>query len=96
MIEIYESVGRPEFGAEVLAADDLARTFEQNGENLKRLLLQLDLGSVAKQFARPQVRFEDAKLYFARPIARSTCTARRHESFPVSPKSSRMQRFPTR
>ncbi len=44
-----------------MTKSDLARMFQQDSEDLKRLVLQLDLQTVLAQFARAQVNFEDAK-----------------------------------
>ncbi len=46
MIEINESIGRPDFLAQLFARYDPARLFQQNPENVKGLLLQPDSGSI--------------------------------------------------
>jgi hypothetical protein len=50
---------------ELLPGDDLARMFEQKFQNLKWLLLELDLHPLLAQLASLQVGFENAKAHDA-------------------------------
>jgi hypothetical protein len=62
VIEIYEGVGGPEAVAQLLASDDVTGPLQKLGQNLKRLLLQLDFPSLTPQFAGTQIQFEDTEL----------------------------------
>ena len=42
VIEIPECAGRPKPALQFFASDEVTRTFQQHGQNLKRLVLQLD------------------------------------------------------
>jgi hypothetical protein len=55
VVEINEGVSRPEFLAEVLAADHLAGVFQQRSENLERLLLQTDFQSLLAKLPSPDI-----------------------------------------
>ena len=57
MVEVDEGVGRPETIANLVAGDDFAGFFEQQGEDLERLVLQLDAEAVLAKFTGAQVEF---------------------------------------
>jgi hypothetical protein len=61
VVEIHEGVGRPEFLAQLLARYNIASALQEQGENLKRLLLQTKPGAVLAQFAGGEVELEDSK-----------------------------------
>ncbi|MGB2836464.1 MAG: hypothetical protein WBC30_12625, partial [Candidatus Sulfotelmatobacter sp.] len=51
----------PEFLAQFLARHHIAGALQQQGQNLKRLLLQAKLGAVLAQFASGKIEFENTK-----------------------------------
>jgi hypothetical protein len=61
VIEINVEIVRPQSLSEVVANEDLAGTFPQCEERLKRLVLQFEPYAVLAQLARSGIRFEDAK-----------------------------------
>jgi len=65
VIDVHKSVRRPKLLPELLPGDDLARMFQQKFQNLKRLLLELDLHPLFAQLASLQVGFESAKTQHA-------------------------------
>jgi hypothetical protein len=52
VIEIHKSVGGPDSLPEFLAADYIARVFQQNLEDLEWLFLQSDSSSILAQLSR--------------------------------------------
>jgi hypothetical protein len=58
VVEIDKGVGRPEPLAEFLPGHQFARLFEEQGQNLKGLVLQFDSETVLSEFAGAQVQFE--------------------------------------
>jgi hypothetical protein len=52
---------RPQHADDLIMRDQFAGAFQQQLQNLKRLLLQLDLGTVAAQFTGLEVEFEHPK-----------------------------------
>src|SRR5579863_4403702 len=61
VIEIDEGIGGPEFLADFFAGDDVAWALEEQGQDLKGLVLQAELRPVLAQLAGGQVKFEDAE-----------------------------------
>ena len=61
VIEVDEDVGGPEALTEMLAGDDVAGGFNENGQELKRLLRQPDPGSVSGESRRLEVELEEAE-----------------------------------
>jgi hypothetical protein len=62
VIEINERAAlRPQSAPKLLARHHLARAFEQKGQNLKRLVLNLDSELVLSKFPGPEVGFKSAK-----------------------------------
>src|ERR1700730_17739841 len=68
VVEIDKRVCRPQTGPELVASDDLARSFQQESENLEGLFLKPYPGSITAQFASPQIDFEDSELDHPRPV----------------------------
>src|SRR5215469_10344474 len=58
LIELDESVRRPDVFAQLFAADDLSAIFQQKAQDLERLVLQLDPGTLLAQFTAVQVEFK--------------------------------------
>src|SRR6188472_2903809 len=61
MVEVNEGIGGPQFAAQFLPSDYLARVSKRANKNSEGLLLQLDLYAVLAQFAGAQVEFEKTK-----------------------------------
>jgi len=57
---------RPQSPDQFFASDYLARPFEQRGEDLKRLLLQLHADSVFTQLAFGEIGFEVPEPHYSR------------------------------
>ena len=57
-IEVHKGLGRPEPPLQFFTGNDLTRMLQQHGENLERLLVQLDFQPVLAQFAGAQVNFK--------------------------------------
>jgi hypothetical protein len=49
MIEIHESIGRPEAAAKGLAGHHLPGMFQKHQQNLERLFLELDFDAIFAQ-----------------------------------------------
>jgi len=81
VIEIDESVGRPDLLPQIFARNHAAGVFQQNGEHLKGLLLQAQASAVLAEFSSRQVHFEDGKTQKPRFAAGWW---RRHDFAPVS------------
>src|SRR5262249_55592341 len=64
-VEVHEGIRGPEFLTEFLASDQVTGTFEQMGEYLERLVLQLQANAVLPQFTRTQVHIKGAEANFA-------------------------------
>jgi hypothetical protein len=62
VVEVYESVRRPEASMQFLASDELAGALQEEGQNVKGLVLESHLGAVPAEFAGAQVSFEDSEL----------------------------------
>jgi hypothetical protein len=58
MIEVDESVRRPELAAQFLSGDDFSRLLKQRHQQLKRLFLELYLLSPLAQFPCLKIHFE--------------------------------------
>ena len=65
VIDVHKSFRRPKLLPELLPGDDLARMFQQKFQNLKRLLLELELHPLFAQLASLQIGFESAKTQHA-------------------------------
>jgi hypothetical protein len=70
MVEVDKRICRPQMGSQFFPRDDLARPLDQHHQNLKRLLLKPDLGSIATQFSGAEIGLEDSELDRPRPITR--------------------------
>jgi hypothetical protein len=58
VIEVDEGVFGPEFAAQFLSGHDFSRSFEQCGQHLKGLLLELYLLSALAEFPRAEIDLE--------------------------------------
>jgi hypothetical protein len=58
MIEVDEGVRRPELAAQFLSGDDFSRPFNQRGQHLKGLFLDLYSLPPLAQFSCLQIHFE--------------------------------------
>ena len=58
MIEINECIGGPDSLLQFVAADDFARSLQQDFQNLQWLLLQLDLHSLPAKLSGVEVGFK--------------------------------------
>jgi|SRR5882757_2560553 len=61
VVEIDDCVLAPETELEVLAGDDLAWVFEQSGENLEGLALDLDPFARLPEFASLEIGFKESE-----------------------------------
>src|ERR1700722_11812615 len=61
VVKVADSVFTPQERLQILAGDDLARPFEQGGEHLEWLALQLDLTARLPQLSRLQIRLVESK-----------------------------------
>ena len=61
VVEVDESVGLPEAGAQVVAGNDLAGGLEEEGQDLEGLLLEFDAQAVAAKLSGAQVELEYAE-----------------------------------
>jgi hypothetical protein len=61
VIEVDKRVSRPKAVAQFLASDDFAGFFEKQSQNLKGLVLQLDLQAMLAELPGAQVEFEARK-----------------------------------
>jgi len=52
MVEVHESVGRPNPPLQLFPRDNLTRVFQKDLKNLEELLLQFDFHALLAQFAR--------------------------------------------
>jgi hypothetical protein len=60
-IEVHEGVCGPELALQLFSGNDLTGVFQQQRQDLKRLVLKLDLQAVLAQLARAQVRLKRAE-----------------------------------
>ncbi len=58
MIEVNESVVRPDLRSKFVARHDIARTIQQGGKYLERLALQSEFYAVFPELARAGIQFE--------------------------------------
>src|SRR5882762_7056569 len=63
MIKINKRIAQPEPIPQLLARNHIARLFQENGENLERLLGHLESQAVLANFAGSQVNFKCAKAH---------------------------------
>jgi hypothetical protein len=61
VVEIDKRICRPDLRTQLFPSDDFPRSSQQNLQNKKRLLLQLDTRTLLAQFAGAQVDLEDPK-----------------------------------
>src|SRR5437667_10640847 len=61
MVEVAERIRGAQPLSQILAGYDLALPLDQRGEDLKRLVLELELYALLPQFAGLQVHFKDAE-----------------------------------
>ena len=80
VIEIDESIGGPDFFAQVVARDHLTGILQQGSENLKRLFLKPYASAVFAQLSGGQVDFKNAK---AQEAGSAVGGRHRHEGAPV-------------
>jgi hypothetical protein len=66
MVEIDESIGRPNLGPKFVASHDITRTVQQGREYLERLALQVEFYAAFPEFARTKVQFKDVEAKSAR------------------------------
>jgi hypothetical protein len=66
---------RPQHLNDLIVRDHVAGALQQEPENLKGLLLQLDLGAVAAQFTGLEVQLKDPETY--QPVVGVEMTQRR-------------------
>jgi hypothetical protein len=59
VVEIDESVGRPDLCAKLFASHKITRPLQQHRQHLQRLPLQTKLYTPLPQLASPNVKFED-------------------------------------
>jgi hypothetical protein len=62
MVKIDKRIGRPEFLPQVFPGHNFARPFQQNDENLERLILQTHPNSRLAKLARAGIGFKDSEL----------------------------------
>jgi len=62
VVEVDEGVAVPELIVDLFPRDYVAGALDQEAENLKWLLLNLDANAALPQFAGPEVQFEDAEM----------------------------------
>src|SRR5712692_7873593 len=60
-VEVHEGIRRPELLLEFFSRDDLTRMLQQQRQDVKRLVLKLDLQAVLAQLARTQIELECAE-----------------------------------
>ena len=65
-IEVGESLVRPQAILQLFPGYDFAGMGQQEGENLKELVLQLDPGAVPEQLARPAINIKDTETDMSR------------------------------
>jgi len=70
MIEIDESIFRPQHLSQLLAGDGLPGPLQQNSEDLKGLALQLELKTLLTQLARLQVKLESPETDYPPGLSR--------------------------
>jgi hypothetical protein len=61
MIEIHESIGRPQASPKVFPGDDFTGTLEEHGQDLKGLLLEANLETVSAKLASAKVYLKGSK-----------------------------------
>jgi hypothetical protein len=66
MVEIDESVGRPNLGAQLLASDHIAGAIQNSGQHLQRLALQAQPYTVFPQLTGANIQFEVFEAQYAR------------------------------
>ena len=76
-IEVDERVGGPEPLPQLLARDDVAGMFQEQLQNLKRLIGQPNLDAAFSQLSRPEIGLEQSKSDDLRARAGRTGIGRR-------------------
>ena len=61
MVKVDKGVFGPNLLAQFFARDQFARTFQEDGTDLKGLALQGDLRPILAEFASAQVRLKDSE-----------------------------------
>ena len=61
MVEVNESVGRPEALAQFLSRDNHSRSFQQDRQNAKWLVLQTQTTSIFAKLTGIKVGFENSE-----------------------------------
>ena len=61
LLEVDESIGRPQPLPQLVARHHLAGMLQEQEENLKRLLLEADPGALPPQLSGPNVHIEHAE-----------------------------------
>lgn len=67
VFEIDEGILRPELLPDLFAGHQFAWTFQQHGQDLEGLTVQLNLQSLLAQFSSAKVNFKDTEMYPAGP-----------------------------
>jgi len=79
VLEINEGVLRPEAFAEVVAGDDFAGAFQQDGQNFDRLAVEVELVAELEEFAGLGIELKGPK---ADPL--TCCGGQRHLRTPLA------------
>jgi hypothetical protein len=61
LVKVHEGVVRPEAAAQFLAGDELAGTFQEGGEHLEGLFLEVNLTALLADFSRLKVSLESSE-----------------------------------
>jgi hypothetical protein len=61
MFKIHKGVCRPELSVKLFACNQFAGALEETHQNLDRLPFQPDLAALLLEFARAQIKLEDAE-----------------------------------
>jgi hypothetical protein len=61
VVEIDDGIATPEMMAQLIASHELARVFQQDGQDFYRLALQPDSNPILAQFRRPNLKLINAE-----------------------------------
>src|SRR5260370_27745255 len=62
VLELHERITWPEPVSELISTDQVPRTLEQDGQNVQRLALHLDLVSLLAKLTRSEIEFETLEM----------------------------------
>src|SRR4051812_27702361 len=62
VVEIDKGINAPELLLDLFTGNHFTGTFNQEGQNLQRLVLQLDTDTALSQFPGPQIQFKHSEL----------------------------------